>query len=1465
MEDLIAESHNGIIHIPIDNDDSTVNNGTFQEPFRLRSYQTEMVEDSLKENIIVAMDTGSGKTHIALERTSAELQTCSPDQLVWFLAPTVTLCHQQYQVFLAHLPAFGVRFLSGEDNLDRWTDQYIWDAILKNIRIVVSTHAVLLDALTHGFVKLAKLALMIFDEAHHCTLKHPANQIMNLFYKPLLLSDNTRPLPAILGLSASPVINAKAKGLQTIEQNLNAIIKTPKIHRSELIRFVHRPQLSKVSFSPSLPSSSRRPAILDSLRALLAGYDIMQDPYVVDLVTETKKDNSYAQNSLNKVLISQDTYCRKQLKTLADRSEVLYNELGDAAACWYLRQCNSKYENMVKISNQQLYQMTEMENKHLLRLLQKLDMGDNPEFFPGPMESVSAKVQSLIDTLVAEAGPEFTGLIFVEQRATVVALAQLLSAHSQTRNLFNIGTFVGTSISLKRKVNIADLAEPRNQKQTLEDFRVGKKNLIIATSVLEEGIDVSSCDIVICFEPPKNLKSFIQRRGRARKEQSKYIILVPDHGSRLASPDSWHDLEEEMKRAYMDDLRKIKAVEEMELAEEDGELNFRIAETGALLTLDNASQHLHHFCALLKAGPYIDTRPQFSFKKENGGTVIAHVTLPISVAPSVRSASSSRSWKTERNAKKDAAFQAYKALHTAGLVNDNLLPLIDAQDETPEFNVSCEESSLVPVAPKMDPWIGLARQQQFCPRVYYKALFNISSVGENPLEMVMLTPCPMPYIPPGVLYWNESKQYIVTGWPLDATTYTDEEITTMRAITRKMLFSVFDTRMHSNKHDFLALFVPGGPREPWSSEALQKWHSSTEGNRPALDLFSRRHTLVPSDVGLIRMHGDVHQFIFKGIRPSGDNEVSEILGLEVIKLPKRRDFLHRIPEASLEKESYTTVQLLDASACYANCLPSSYSTFALFVPSILHRYEVFMMAENLRTTVLAPVSFDSAHLGLLVTAISASSTNEADNYQRLEFLGDCILKFSTSIHLMASHPNWPESYLTVEKGRTNANKFLAKASLAAGLDRFIITEAFTGSKWTPKYASDLLSTESEAKESILRSTKLLADVIESLIGACYVEGGLSNAFTCIQTLLPTEKWIPSSESCTILFNTAPSQPSPTHLSTVETLIDYTFTKKCLLLEALTHASFSGPVELSAASYQRLEFLGDAVLDYIVVLRLFSHKPELPHQTMHTIRTAMVNASFLAFLAFEATVPEDRINVTLAPATHNFVEEPEVVHRALWQFLRYSSPEIFKLQQEAITRHQALRQEILHALQHGRRYPWHLLARTDPQKLFSDIVESVIGAIYIDSCGDLSACERFVKRLGILEYLERVISDGLDCLHPKERLGHLAVSDKVEYVPIGNGEDGGYKCQVKVGGREFGSVVEGLKRVNVETEAAWRAVRILEGLEEGKEEETMEIVEGGDAEGGIKIGKSEGRGLDENKDEDEGDSMKWMENPICESA
>lgn len=93
-------------------------------------------------------------------------------QLVWFLAPTVALCLQQHDVIASQIPSVKTRVLIGADNVDRWTEQAIWNNALKDIRVVCSTHAVLSDALNHGFVRMSQLALLVFDEGNYWTQSH---------------------------------------------------------------------------------------------------------------------------------------------------------------------------------------------------------------------------------------------------------------------------------------------------------------------------------------------------------------------------------------------------------------------------------------------------------------------------------------------------------------------------------------------------------------------------------------------------------------------------------------------------------------------------------------------------------------------------------------------------------------------------------------------------------------------------------------------------------------------------------------------------------------------------------------------------------------------------------------------------------------------------------------------------------------------------------------------------------------------------------------------------------------------------------------------------------------------------------------------------------------------------------------------------------------------------------------------
>lgn len=84
-------------------------------------------------------------------------------QIIWFLTPTVSLCCQQYEVLRTQIPSVQTRIITGSHKVDSWSAS-TWDSVLVNIKIVISTHQVLLDALLHGFVRISSLALLVFDE-----------------------------------------------------------------------------------------------------------------------------------------------------------------------------------------------------------------------------------------------------------------------------------------------------------------------------------------------------------------------------------------------------------------------------------------------------------------------------------------------------------------------------------------------------------------------------------------------------------------------------------------------------------------------------------------------------------------------------------------------------------------------------------------------------------------------------------------------------------------------------------------------------------------------------------------------------------------------------------------------------------------------------------------------------------------------------------------------------------------------------------------------------------------------------------------------------------------------------------------------------------------------------------------------------------------------------------------------------
>ncbi|PGH14756.1 hypothetical protein AJ80_05800 [Polytolypa hystricis UAMH7299] len=1430
--------------------------GVLEPMLKPRAYQEEMLAESLRQNIIIAMDTGSGKTQIAILRIREELARCPKHKLVWFTVPTVALAQQQYDVISKQLPAFQTRMLSGADDLDHWSTQKIWDDILHNIRIVVSTPQVLLDALEHGFVTLKRIALLVFDEgeldeprnttvplrivwltsippAHHCQRSAPANRIMQQHYHEHLQRFGfTEDLPHILGLTASPV--TKSKDLETIEKNLNAVCKTPKRYREEMLRFVHRPELCRVVVQGNTHEYS---LTVKGLSKVPDGLDLNADPLVKRYKNRTDPKSSM---KLSKAITTGKTPCSSQLRTFANRAQVIHDELGPWAADAFAAKCIDRHASKHRNNYDSYMSDWNMDDaKYISGALSKVPVASADHAWNSEPGLISEKVEKLIDLLQAESSPDFTGIIFAQQRATVLMLARLLSLHPSTRDKFRIGPFVGGSDN--RTSNIYELNDLRSQKDTTDDLRTGKKNLVIATSVLEEGIDVSACHLVVCFDRLTNLRSFIQRRGRARKQGSKFVIFMDETDQE--SLKKWTEMEKVMKDMYADEMRDLAHIQEREAIEEFSNASFRIESTEALLNFDNARPYLEHFCDTLSCD-FTDSRPDFIVYEDETGMFSAKVILPNVLDPRLREFHSSSAWLTEKMAQRDAAFQAYLKLHEAGMVNENLLPVHTRREDRSTEDMEKRSSFAC-----TNPWYRIATLWQDAASLH-QSIIEVTSGSSAVLpQMRVVLPVAVPCEMSFKLFWNAETTYTVRLTPECRSSFPADLTALAVEATHILLSSVFSSRMDSDRRDYGCLFFPDACR---TTESIQDWCDSVRGTIPAHDIEFYDSTRLQT-VGLVRR-------LDKQTRPwvpemclwkspeledsyaaNGEHDMQveepELLHVEGTVLPKRTDFLHPVMTSNSDSLplAHTAKKCRPARDCSVDKLPSKYTRFAVFIPSIIHRLETLLLAEMLATSILAPVRFKN--LKLIITAISASSAREDDNYQRIEFLGDSLLSLHTSLQLAATNPLWHEGLLSTAKDRVVSNARLSRAAIETGLNKFIVSKVFTGIKWRPSYNKDLIEQHDKDVPERDLSTKTLADVVEALVGAATIDGGKQKATECLRVFLPEVRWLPFAERVNLLYEIAPeideSAPSDM-LSDIEKLIGYTFTKKSLLVEAFTHPSSTG----TTRSYQRLEFMGDAILDHIIAQVLYDAPRELPHYHMHLIRSALSNANYLAFLCLNTSMEELRGEIA-APSkvsNHNHRQKTEVRTTVttqtiyLWQFMRHSAAwDIIDAQQQAFTQYIALRDDIHAALNYASTFPWALLSRLSAQKFFSDLIESLVAAIFLDSQGSVELCTAFLDRIGLSKTLNRLISEeGIDAMHPKERLGVEAGTLKVNYVtnPVNGGNGTGdedededeegeakarcFRCEVFIGGERIAESVGGRSKTEAHTLAAEAALEVFRG-------------------------------------------------------
>ncbi|MCJ8738124.1 hypothetical protein PDJAM_G00031990 [Pangasius djambal] len=233
--------------------------------------------------------------------------------------------------------------------------------------------------------------------------------------------------------------------------------------------------------------------------------------------------------------------------------------------------------------------------------------------------------------------------------------------------------------------------------------------------------------------------------------------------------------------------------------------------------------------------------------------------------------------------------------------------------------------------------------------------------------------------------------------------------------------------------------------------------------------------------------------------------------------------------------------------------------------------------------------------------------------ERLEFLGDAVVEFLTSVHLYYLFPNLEEGGLATYRTAIVQNQHLAMLAKKLELDRFMLYA----------HGPDL------CRESDLRHA--MANCFEALIGAVYLEGGLEEAKQLFGRLLFNsenlrEVWLnypphplqvqePVTDRQLI-----ESSPVLQKLTDFESAIGVFFTHVRLLARAFTLRTV-GFNHLTLGHNQRMEFLGDSIMQLVATEYLFIHFPDHHEGHLTLLRSSLVNNRTQAKVAEELGMQE----------------------------------------------------------------------------------------------------------------------------------------------------------------------------------------------------------------------------------------------------
>ena len=519
QEEQLCESEPPTLRTP-DVEPATIDYSLKLKPGeQIRGYQAELAEPGIKgENYIICAPTSTGKTLVAGLIISKHLQKRKRDGKsgkVIFMVNTKPLATQQRRELQKMIPGASVNCCTGDDAVLSTIQ-----TLIKEEDVIVCTAGKLLNELKEDSkVRLDQISLIVIDECHHTRKSAPYAKVMGCYLEEK--QSGKGELPQVVGLTASPGAGENPRlDLKKTQDHLYSLcalmdatsgIKTVSENIEELEKHTNESTF-RLEVLPSRDCSEAFIAIitkemvnLETMVALRCPFQRWSQQY--ETAIQQKKQPLEMEPS------PEHRDAINTLKLLRCYSQTLniYMDL--------------RYEDAIAVLDQFSDLPTmEQATSHERKLIQNLEsLKSELVKLPKVRNPLLIHVEEKLNSHFS-GRPESKGICFVRTKKHAHAICEWISKLSSESGVeIRPKEFVGHTRETGPGMTQVD------QEDVMKGFQEGKYNILVATSVAEEGLDVPACNLVIRFQHVSNEIARKQTMGRARAAESEgYTILSSD-------------------------------------------------------------------------------------------------------------------------------------------------------------------------------------------------------------------------------------------------------------------------------------------------------------------------------------------------------------------------------------------------------------------------------------------------------------------------------------------------------------------------------------------------------------------------------------------------------------------------------------------------------------------------------------------------------------------------------------------------------------------------------------------------------------------------------------------------------------------------------------------------------------------------------------------------------------------------